>query len=77
MSTSITSRVLKPVGTAGTLFAFFLDVLRALALTLALTLGLALTRAMRFARSQVFQLANIFLVGSDLDRRALALCRTP
>lgn len=30
MSTSITSRVLKPVGTAGTLFAFFLDVLRAL-----------------------------------------------
>jgi len=30
LSTSITSRVLKPVGTAGTLFAFFLDVLRAL-----------------------------------------------
>jgi phospholipid/cholesterol/gamma-HCH transport system permease protein len=30
VSTSITSRVLKPVGTAGTLFAFFLDVLRAL-----------------------------------------------
>ena len=30
MSTSITSRVLKPVGTAGTLFAFSLDVLRAL-----------------------------------------------
>ena len=30
MSTSITSRVLKPVGTAGTLFAFALDVLRAL-----------------------------------------------
>ena len=30
MSTSITSRVLKPVRTAGTLFAFFLDVLRAL-----------------------------------------------
>ncbi|MDE0778157.1 MAG: ABC transporter permease [Nocardioides sp.] len=30
MSTSITARVLKPVGTAGTLFAFFLDVLRAL-----------------------------------------------
>jgi phospholipid/cholesterol/gamma-HCH transport system permease protein len=30
VSTSITSRVLKPVGTAGTLFAFALDVLRAL-----------------------------------------------
>ncbi len=30
MATSLTSRVLKPIGTAGTLFAFALDVLRAL-----------------------------------------------